>query len=125
MRRLKDLSLDKSKKYGLHLDFSDTKQKELFEDFIFTFLIQKVYTNNENIICYEDNVKIYIEIPNGFFNFMDKFKLFNLFYNYKINELPKLEFSENKSSFKDIEDMNFDKKNKLNSFFEIQKKMNL
>ena len=25
MRRLKDLSLDKSKKYGLHLDFSDTK----------------------------------------------------------------------------------------------------
>ena len=56
---------------------------------------------------------------------MDKFKLFNLFYNYKINELPKLEFSENQSSFKDIEDMNFDKKNKLNSFFEIQKKMNL
>ena len=112
MRRLKDLSLDKSKKYGLHLDFSDTKQKELFEDFIFTFLIQKVYTNNENIICYEDNVKIYIEIPNGFFNFMDKFKLFNLFYNYKINELPKLEFSENQSSFNDIEDMKFDKKNK-------------
>jgi hypothetical protein len=100
MRRLKDLSLDKSKKYGLHLDFSDTKQKELFEDFIFTFLIQKVYTNNENIICYEDNVKIYIEIPNGFFNFMDKFKLFNLFYNYKINELPKLEFSENQSHLK-------------------------
>ena len=122
MRRLKDLNLDKKKKYGLHLDFSDTKQKEIFEDFIFTFLIQKVYANNENIFCYENNVKIFIEIPNGFFNFMEKFKLFNEFSNYKINELPKLYLFENKSSFKDFEDMADDEKKGLTSFLDIQKK---
>jgi len=122
MRRLKDLNLDKKKKYGLHLDFSDTKQKEIFEDFIFTFLIQKVYANNENIFCYEDNVKIFIEIPNGFFNFTEKFKLFNEFSNYKINELPKLQLFENKNSFKDFEDMKDDKNKGLTSFLDIQKK---
>ena len=41
MRKLKELNLYKDNIYGLHLDFSDTKQKELFEDFIFTFLIKK------------------------------------------------------------------------------------
>jgi len=122
MRRLKDLNLEKIKKYGLHLDFSDTKQKEIFEDFIFTFLIQKVYANNENIFCYEDNVKIFIEIPNGFFNFTEKFKLFNEFSNYKINELPKLQLFENKSSFKDFDDMEDDKNKGLTSFLDIQKK---
>ena len=64
MRRLKELKINKKYNYGLHLDFSDTNQIELFEDFIFSFLIQKAYSNNEDIFCYEDNVKIYIEIHN-------------------------------------------------------------
>ena len=67
MRRLKKLDLEKKgKQYGLHLDVSDTKQIELFEDFLFSFLVQKFYSNNENIFCYEDNVTIFIEIQNGF-----------------------------------------------------------
>ena len=122
MRRLKDLNLIKENKYGLHLDFSDTKQKELFEDFIFRFLIQKVYSNNENIYCYENNVKIFIEIPNGFFNFLEKFKLFNEFKIHTINDLPQLELLEGQNSFKDFEDMEYDRNNGLTSFFDIKKK---
>ena len=122
MRRLKDLNLNEDDNFGLHLDFSDTKQKELFEDFIFRFLIQKVYSNNENIFCFENNVKIYVEIPNGFFNFIDKFKLFNEFSLHIINELPKLVLLEEQSSFKDFEDMEYDNNNGLTSFFDIKQK---
>ena len=122
MRRLKELKLEKNINYGLHLDFSDTRQTELFEDFIFSFLILKSYSNNENVFSYENNVKIFIEIPNGFFNFMDKFKLLNEFSIKYINKLPKLEAHDSKESFKDLEDIEYDTKNKLLSFFDIQKK---
>ena len=123
MRRLKELNLKiNENKYGLHFDFSDTRQTELFEDFIFSFLIQKVYSNNENIFCYEDNVIIYIEIQNGFFNLMEKFKLFYEFNIHIIDELPKLELQEKESDFKDFEDMAYDKEKNLKSLFDIQAK---
>ena len=111
MRRLKELNIEKEKnKYGLHLDISDTKQKELFEDFLFSFLIQKVYTNNENIFCYEDNVKIYIEIQNGFIDLINKFPLLNEFNIHIIDELPKLELEDEESSFKDFEEIKSEEK---------------
>ena len=123
MRRLKELNLKKTNcKYGLHLDFSDTKQNELFEDFIFSFLIQKFYSNNENIFCYEDNVQIFIEIQNGFLNLIEKFKLFKEFYIHKIEKLPELELQEDEKDFKDFEDMKYDKENNINSLFDIQLK---
>ena len=123
MRRLKELHLEKNlNQYGLHLDVSDTKQTELFEDFIFSFLIQKVYTNNENIFCYENNVKIFIEIQNGFLNLMEKFKLFNEFNIHNIDILPKLELQEEEDSFKDKEDMKYDEENNITSFLDIKNK---
>ena len=123
MRRLKELNLKKKNcKYGLHFDFSDTKQSELFEDFIFSFLIQKFYSNNENIFCYEDNVQIFIEIQNGFLNLIEKFKLFKEFYIHKIEKLPELELQEDEKDFKDFEDMKYDKENNINSLFDIQLK---
>ena len=120
IRRLKELDL-KDGLFGLHLDFSDTKQIELFEDFIFSFLIQKFYSNNEDIFCYEENVKIYVELPNGFFNFMEKFKILNEFSIHQINDLPKFELTVTKDSFKDFEDMKYDKSNRL-TFYDIKKK---
>ena len=112
MRRLKELKLEKNgEKYGLHLDISDTKQIELFEDFLFSFLIQKFYSNNENIFCYEDNVKIFVEIQNGFLNLIEKFSLFKEFNIYNIDKLPDLELQEKENSFQDFKDM---KKDNLN-----------
>ena len=60
MRRLKELNLksDKNSRHGLNLDFLDTKQIELIEYFLFSFLIQKLYSNNENIFCYENNINV-------------------------------------------------------------------
>ena len=123
MRRLKELNLEKNEKqYGLHLDVSDTKQIELFEDFLFSFLIQKFYSNNENIFCYEDNVKIYIEIQNGFLNLIEKFSLFKEFHIHNIDKLPELELQENENSFHDFEHMQKKDENSTLSNIEIHKK---
>ena len=113
MRRLKNLNL-KNGNYGLHIDFSDTKQIELFEDFIFSFLVQKFYSNNEDIFCYGDNIKIYVEIPNGFFNFMKKFKILNEFSIHEINDLQKFELTITKDLFQDFKKQPSNKKNNNN-----------
>ena len=88
MKRLKDLKIDSSYSYGLHLDLSETNQVELFEDFLFSFLILKEYTQNEDIFCYQNNVHIKIEVPKGFYDFAQKFTLLKLFKEKKISSLP-------------------------------------
>ena len=65
--------------FGVHLDLSETEQVELFQDFLFSFLIQKRYKQNENIFCYEGNIRIKIEIPKGFYDFSEKLKILKLF----------------------------------------------
>ena len=122
MRRLKELNLvEKNIKYGLHLDVSDTKQIELLEDFIFSFLIQKFYSNNENIFCYEDNVIIFIEIQNGFIKLMEKYKLLHEFKIHNIDKLEEFKLQEDKNCFKDYEDMKKDQENKNNPNYENEK----
>ena len=121
MRRLKKLDLEKKgKQYGLHLDVSDTKQIELFEDFLFSFLVQKFYSNNENIFCYEDNVTIFIEIQNGFLNLVEKFKIFKEFNITRIDKLPKLELQENQESFQDFKNNNnkIEEENDINYLYQ-------
>jgi len=81
------------------LDISDTKQIELFEDFLFLFLIQNIYSKNENIFCYENKVTIFIEIQNGFLNLIEKFTLLKEFKIYNIDKLPDLELQENVNSY--------------------------
>jgi hypothetical protein len=125
MRRLNELNLPDAE-IGLHIDFSDTKQIELFEDFFFSFLIQKCYSNNGDIFCYEDNVKIFIEIPNGFVNFLDKFKILNEFKIHTIENLPEFTLTEKPEIFKDEEDIKYDLEKGLKSFEvdEKNKKLN-
>ena len=52
-------------KVAIHLDIIETKDIDLVNEFLFSFLITKFYTNNENIIYIPNNIKIYIEVPNS------------------------------------------------------------
>ena len=122
MRRLEGLIFERNKNYGLHLDLSDTNKKEIFGDFLFSFLIQKVYSYKGKIFCYEGNLKIFIEIPNTSFNLMDNFELLNEFPIHIISKLPEFELSENRELFKDFEDMKYDLDNGISSFYDVQKK---
>ena len=110
-RLLKDLKInDENYYFGIHLDLSETEQVELFQDFLFSFLIQKQYTQNENIFCYEGNIRIRIEIPKGFYDFSEKLKILKLFSQKEITNLPDFKIlNEFDKHFDDIEDIQKDK----------------
>ena len=76
---------DEKKKYSefdnvaIHLDLIETKETSLINEFLFSFLITRFYTNNQNIIYIPNNLKIYIEVPNSFENYLTKFGILNAF----------------------------------------------
>ena len=63
----------------IHLDLYDTEQKYLMNEFLFSFLITKFYTNYENIISISNDIRINIEIPNEFIDFIEKYKIIKFF----------------------------------------------
>ena len=76
IERLLELS---KKKILLHLDMNDSYNIELIREFLFSFLILKYFSENENIFFYGDEIKIKIEIPNSFINFFEVFPILNFF----------------------------------------------
>ncbi len=64
---------------AIHLDIVETKEIDLINEFLFSFLITKFYTNNENIIYIPNNIKIYIEVPNSTEDYLSKFGILNAF----------------------------------------------
>ena len=69
----------------------------MINEFLLSFLITKFYTNNEDIIYIPNNIKIYVEIPNSFENYLSKAGILNIFKidNICLGNLPKLELDEN------------------------------
>ena len=80
--RLKEL---KNENIALHIDLLETNKIDLIRDFLFTFLIIKYYSKEENIFYYGEEIKIKIEVPNSFNNYFNKFPILNFFEIYKID----------------------------------------
>ena len=74
-----DKSRDKYKNVAIHLDLTESKEKSIVNEFFFSFLITKFYSNNESIIYIPNDISIYIEIPNCFENYLDKYSLLKIF----------------------------------------------
>ena len=53
--------------FGFYLDLYNSKQNELFREFLFSFLITKSYCQNEDIFYYGNEFKIKFEIPDFIF----------------------------------------------------------
>ena len=90
-------------KVAIHLDLIETEDVSLINEFLLSFLITKFYTNNEDIIYIPNTIKIYVEIPNSFENYLSKVGILNLFKidNITLGHLPKLELKEDvKKTFK-------------------------
>ena len=81
----------------IHLDLYDTEQIYIMTDFLFSFLITKFYSNFESILSIPNDIQIYIEIPNEFTNFLDKFQILNFF--IKINGIKEMKLNELLSSY--------------------------
>ena len=81
---------------SIHLDIMESEEISLINEFLFSFLVAKFYTNNGNIIYIPNNIKIYVEVPNSFENYLKKFGILNVFEikNIALGELPELELEE-------------------------------
>ena len=90
IQRLIDFNLQQNNinNYAIHFDLSETNLTELMQEILFKILILKKLDINEKIFYFGDELKIKIELPNGFYNYLDKFPILKLF-KYKI-EIKKL-----------------------------------
>ena len=81
IQRLIDLNLKQNNigNYAIHFDLSETNLTELMQEILFKILILKKLDINEKIFYFGDELKIKIELPNGFYNYLDKFSILKLF----------------------------------------------
>ena len=72
----------------IHLDISESDETQdwskndpisVINEFLLSFLITKFYIYKEDIIYIPNNIKIYIEISNGFSNYLKKIGILNIF----------------------------------------------
>ena len=84
-KKIKDLLEDINKeednksKICIHLDLYETEQKGIMNDFLFSFLFTKYYKNDETIIYIPKEIKIYVEIPNCFVDFIETYPILKSF----------------------------------------------
>ena len=79
--------------YVIHFDLSETDLIELVKEILLKILILKKLDINEQIFYFGDELKLKIELPNGFYNYMDKFPILSLFKKNEIKRLLPLKVS--------------------------------
>ena len=115
--------LEKIKNYNykdvaIHLDLTETKVISIMNEFFFSLLITKFYSNNENILFIPKDISIYIEIPNSFDDYLSNFCVLNIFKkeNITLKQLPEFNYSKDIiSTFKKLLD-NIDSNEKIKQF---------
>jgi hypothetical protein len=53
----------------IHIDLYDTINVYLMKDFLFSFLVNKLFYFDENIFYLGNKIKNYVEVPFSFVNF--------------------------------------------------------
>ena len=93
---LKDIEIETKNSYkdiAIHLDLFENKESSILNEFLFSFLITKFYSNNEYIKYIPKNIEIFIEIPNCFEDFLSNYDILKSFNIERID-------MENKPKFK-------------------------
>ena len=102
---MKDINSKTKNNYediAIHLDIFDSKENivSILNEFLFSFLITKFYSSNENVIFIPTNIEIYIEIPNSFKDFISHYGILKFFKRdddmITIDKLPELDLPEDK-----------------------------
>ena len=88
------------KDIAIHLDLYESKETSILNEFLFSFLITKFYSNNEDIIYIPKNIEIYIEIPNCFKDFKSDYNILNTFntntIKFERDDIPELNLPSKK-----------------------------
>ena len=105
---------------AIHIDLAESKEVSLISEFLFSFLITKFYTYNEDIIYIPDNLNIYIEIPNCFQNYLTQIGILNA----KVFKIENISCGKKKESLKsNIQNIEMDKLELDKETRDILKKM--
>lgn len=74
---------------------TESEETSIVNEFFFSFLITRFYTNNENNIYISKNIQIFIEISNCFIDYLSKFSILTIFdkENITFNNMPKFDYS--------------------------------
>ena len=96
INNLENLRLDSEnqKEIYLHINLSDTDNDELMNEILFKLLILRYLDSNEKIYYLGYDINIIIEIPTGFINFEEKYKILKLFKKIYIENLYPLRLEE-------------------------------
>ena len=92
---LKKIKDENFKDVAIHLDLTESREKSIMNEFLFSFLITKFYLNSENIIYIPKDIFIYVEIPNCFEDYISKFNSLKIFKrdNITFETMPKYNYS--------------------------------
>ena len=103
--KMEEINSKTTDNYGdiaIHLDIFDSKDNivSVLNEFLFSFLITKFYSNNENFIYIPTNIEIFIEIPNCFKDFISNYGILKSFQKdddmITIKNLPELNLPNKK-----------------------------
>ena len=106
-------------KVAIHLDLTDSEEISILNEFFFSFLITKFYTNNEKILYIPKGIFIYIEIPNCFNNYLSRISILNIFEkeNITFENMPAYDYDQ--KTIKTFNDMtNIDSNEGIKDFVE-------
>ena len=87
----------------LHVNIYDIKSLDYINEFLFCLLFTKIFVNDENLFILPENIKIIIELPFGFGDFLKKAPILKFFEIKKIDldKLPKLIINKKNKELKD------------------------
>ena len=92
INRLIDLKINTQdiKKNYIHIDIYDSNDETsgIIREFLFSLLITRNYSYDEKIFYLDYGIQTVIEIPIGFYDMKDKFKLLEYFVSKKLNLEP-------------------------------------
>ena len=100
---LMNLNLNKTteKNIYIHLDLSETDNDDLMTEILFKLIYLKYIDSEEKIFYIGYDINLIIEIPTGFIDFEEKFKILNLFNKVNIQKLGQLRLEEGAKFIKD------------------------
>ena len=91
------------KKMLLHINIYDIKNFDYINEFLFSLLFTKIFNNNEKIYVLKENIKIVIEIPFGFGDFLKKVPILKYFKpkEIKLEKPPKINVTDKENNLKE------------------------
>ena len=90
-----NINYEKLKSSYLHIDLSETDNDDLMNEILFKLLILRFIDSNDNIFYLGNDIHIIIEIPRGFIDFEEKYKILKLFKKIYFEKLNPLRLEEN------------------------------